>query len=150
MTGLASYLGVVVGQRYLGAVRHHLLSVCSCQDLIIVLVAVPVLGDLAVELPQLLPLDVAVTGGVPAGPGSGPHVYLLLYIRLTAIKLCPAAFNKTVLGQTLVNLIPKRLIIFGDVSGLFLCIDTDPSYMFCRRVKIRVRISNIFRSFEVS
>ena len=124
VTGLMSYLGVVVRQRYLGAVRHNLFSVCSCQDLIIVLVAVPVLGDLAVELPQVLPLDVAVTGGVPAGPGSGPHLNLLLYIRL---KVCPAAFNKTVLGQTLVNLIPKRLIIFGDVSGLFLCIDTDPS-----------------------
>ena len=84
-------------------------------------------SDLAVDVTELAELDVAVTRGVPAGPGCGPHLALLGQLLLSV------GFHETVLSQTLVDLIPKRLIIFGDTLFLWLCL-----------TEIRNFCSNIF------
>ena len=95
------YLAGRVGQSHVGAVCNAVISGCvltvRCQHFAGVLVP----SDLAVDVTELAELDVAVTRGVPAGPGCGPHLALLGQLLLSV------GFHETVLSQTLVDLIPK-------------------------------------------
>ena len=127
------YLAGRVRQSHVWAVCNAVISGCvltvRCQHFAGVLVP----SDLAVDVTELAELDVSVTRGVPAGPGSGPHLALLVRLQAGRQLLLSVGLHETVLSQTLVDLIPKWLIIFGDTLFLWLCL-----------TEIRNFCSNIF------